>query len=272
MNEIGVLAGDLRQHFIYEALKKNNINVAYLYDFKKMDEYIIPIPFTKDKTTINAMLKRRISIEDFLISLPNGCTIYSGNIPQYFIDKANEKNISCVDILKDSNLAWENAYLTAEGLLSEIISSAPFSLKNSNVMIIGFGKCGSNIGNLLKPLCEKVFFYDHTDNNRSRLSSYGFKSIKYNEISDYIPKMNIVINTVPKNVLSEEHLSHASSTAIFYEIASYPFGFHKDVFDEHNLRLVTCPGLPGKYSPKSAGEIISESILRYKERVKKDES
>ena len=39
--------------------------------------------------------------------------------------------------------------LTAEGLIGEIIKNTDFSLNNSKVLILGFGKCGTNIASRL---------------------------------------------------------------------------------------------------------------------------
>ena len=36
---------------------------------------------------------------------------------------------------------------------------------------------------------------------------------------------------------------------------------------KYKLSLVTCPGLPGKTAPKSAGELIAKSIISYLERT-----
>ena len=36
---------------------------------------------------------------------------------------------------------------------------------------------------------------------------------------------------------------------------------------KYRLSLVTCPGLPGKTAPKSAGELIAKSIISYLERT-----
>lgn len=267
MKKIGVIAGDLRQHYIVSHLNAHGYSAKYLYNFEESDAYIIPVPFTKDGVTLNSMLKNQLTIDDFMASLKEGNLVFGGSIPESFMKKAKAANIICHDFMKDSDVVWKNAYLTAEGLLSTIIDSTSFSLKNANVFIIGYGKCGSLTAKLLKPLCKKIYIYDHTPKHLHELETNGFLPLKLQDIKNYMPQLDIAINTVPESVLTDEHYMLSHKECIFYEIASHPFGFDHEKIDKHNLHLITCPGIPGKSSPKTAGEIISTNIIEHLERT-----
>lgn len=271
MKNIGVLAGDLRQHYIADNLKSAGFNTKYLYSFQEFPAYVVPVPFTRDGKTVNSMLKNELTINDFIATLKAGDIIFGGNIPETFINEAKKLNVKCHDFMKCSDVVWANAYLTAEGLLSKIIESTSFSLKDSNIFIIGYGKCGSLSAKLLAPLCKNIFVYDHTPKHLHELEANGFIPLELLQIEKQIKNFNIVINTVPQAVLTNKHYSFFNKDSMFFEIASFPFGLDKEILDKHSLCLITCPGIPGKSSPKTAGEIISRNIIEQLERTDKND-
>lgn len=272
MNTIGILAGDLRQHYIASNLGRAGYNTKYLYSFDYCSAYVVPVPFTKDGVTLNSMLKDELSIDDFIFSQKKGNIIYGGNIPKDVVQQLNKIGVICHDFLKDSNVVWENAYLTAEGLISQIIEATPFSLKDKNIFIIGYGKCGSIIAKLLAPLCGNIFIYDHTPKHLYELKANGFIPLEHKNIMTYFHDFHIVINTVPAKELNKSHYALANSSCFFFEVASKPFGLDSDIIEAHNLHLITCPGIPGKTSPETAGEIISNNIIEHLERNDINES
>lgn len=272
MNKIGILAGDLRQHYIASSLSQAGYSTEYLYNFDCCPAYVVPVPFTKDGVTLNSMLKDELSIDDFIFSQKEGNVIYGGNIPKVVVEKLNKIGVICHDFLEDSSVVWENAYLTAEGLLSYIIEATPFSLKDKNIFIIGYGKCGSLTAKLLAPLCNNIFIYDHTPKHLHELKANGFIPLEYENIITHFQDFHVVINTVPAKELNESHYAIANKDCFFFEIASKPFGLDSDIIEAHNLHLITCPGIPGKISPEAAGEIISNNIIEHLERNDKDES
>ena len=75
MNSIGILAGDLRQHYISTFLNKMGYENEYLYEIKAKDIYIAPIPCTKNNTPLNAMTKKELDLNTFTDSIPNNSLI-----------------------------------------------------------------------------------------------------------------------------------------------------------------------------------------------------
>mgnify|MGYP003420425197 FL=1 len=50
------------------------------------------------------------------------------------------------------------------------------------------------------------------------------------------------------------------------ELASAPFGLDFDLARKHSVDVVKAIGLPGKYTPKSAGEIIGKKLQDFLQR------
>ena len=76
-------------------------------------------------------------------------------------------------------------------------------------------------------------------------------------IIDIFDKSDIVINTIPLNVIPEEALLTANKPYIL-DIASYPYGINEEIIKKYkekiNYKLYL--GIPSKFAPKKASEIL----------------
>lgn len=74
---------------------------------------------------------------------------------------------------------------------------------------------------------------------------------------------DIVINTIPYNVIPEEAVS-ADYVPYILDIASFPYGIDSKVIEKYkdkvkyNLYL----GIPSKYAPKEASEILLKTLKK----------
>ena len=185
--------------------------------------------------------------------------VFGGKLSFSFIKKCNFIGAKAFDLLKDDILSDINALYTAEGTIGNIITSTPFALANSKCLLTGFGKCGKHLAHLLQSFGTHLDIIDC-----SRKANLCAISCGYNIFFDLrdiaINKYNIIINTVPENIFTNNQISDISDECYVYDIASAPFGFSDEaaVTIKHLTRL---PGIPGKLSPISAGELIIKTIL-----------
>ena len=76
-------------------------------------------------------------------------------------------------------------------------------------------------------------------------------------------RCNIIINTIPSNIIPEDALNRKNKPYIL-DIASYPYGINEEIIKRYkdiinyNLYL----GIPGKFAPKRASEILLKIINR----------
>ena len=269
MKNIAVLSGDNRQIYANSYLNNNGF-CSYIknnFDFNE-DAYILcGTPFSKDSLYLNCDLYSSFPISTFIALLKPGQTVFAGNISSDVTTSLKKKNINYFDFLKDEKVVWSNAMLTAEGLISNIINNTPFALDTAKALIIGFGRCGINTALKLKALNVCVTIYDHTPIHLCQASSYGLNTSTFDNLIECISDFDIIINTVPCEVLTENLLSLVKKDCVLFEVASKPYGINNELVKKYRLSLVTCPGLPGKTAPKSAGELIAKSIISYLERT-----
>ncbi len=268
MKKFAVISGDLRQYYINEYFQNLGLftELKTNMDFNGYDFIVCSTPFSKDGESINCDFYSSYPINTFTTLLKPWQKIFGGNLPKKLAYEFNETNIDFVDVLEDSHVVWNNATLTAEGLISKIIINTPFSIDGSNALIMGFGRCGINTALRLKALGCNVAIYDHTKVHLSQASSFGFDILEYKNFSNNLSKFNIVINTVPSKIFLPEHYALLNKDCILFEIASAPYGLEGNLATQNQLSLITCPGLPGVTAPKTAGELIAKSIISYLER------
>jgi dipicolinate synthase subunit A len=140
----------------------------------------------------------------------------------------------------------ENARLTAEGFLPYLIENTPFSLAEANILLLGMGRCGQAIEKVLAKLSCHVDSYD----------------LIPEELVDW-QRFNVVINTIPAQVIGRKQLEALREDCVLFDIATPPGGYVKEALETLNRQVIVCLGIPGKMSPKSAGYCIGRCAVVY---------
>jgi dipicolinate synthase subunit A len=188
-----------------------------------------------------------------------GQVLAGGGLPKHFVESLTKRCITTLDFLEDAALTLANAALTAEGLLSVLIAQTPVSLHGCKALLLGFGRCGKEIGRLLQCFGVKLFVLDHDESCLMAAKEMGIGSV-LKELEDCLD-YDILINTVPERILTSKQLGLLPKECVLFDIASAPFGFEPAVVEKLELKLVNCPGLPGRFMPKTAGELLGKSML-----------
>lgn len=227
-------------------LYKNN------FDFNE-DAYILcGTPFSKDSLYLNCDLYSSFPISTFIALLKPGQTVFAGNISNDVTTSLKKKNINYFDFLKDEKVVWSNAMLTAEGLISNIINNTPFALDTAKALIIGFGRCGINTALKLKALNVCVTIYDHTPIHLCQASSYGLNTSTFDNLIKCISDFDIIINTVPCEVLTENLLSLVKKTVFFLKLRQNLMELTMNLLKNIDYPCYM-PRTSRKTAPKSAG-------------------
>lgn len=152
----------------------------------------------------------------------------------------------------------ENSYLTAQGTLTLLLNNIKNGINEISVIVLGYGNCGKSICNILLPLCRNVTCYAR---NKGLCDKITVNGIKYTDSLEKISEFDVIINTIPHNILNCAHLEKLSEDNLYIEIASLPYGF--DIAEKENycFNYIHGSALPGKFVPKSAGESIAKSVL-----------
>lgn len=274
---IAVVGGDLRIIKLVGMLEKEDF-IVKTYGLEKspeiskkcnnLDECIKdadivlgPLPLSSNGENINTPFSdNKVSIDELLNSL-EGKTFIAGSIKQEVYDKANERNITIIDIIKREELAVLNAISTAEGAIQIAINETPKNLHGNNVLVMGFGRIGKVLAKMLDGIGAKVACEARKTTDLAWIKAYGYEPINLIELKENLHKYDIIINTIPFVVLDREMLLEVKKDALIIDLASNPGGVDKEAVKEFGIKFNWALSLPGKVSPVTSAEFMKETLI-----------
>lgn len=189
------------------------------------------------------------NLSQILETLPEDITIIGGRL-----ESSVFSGYSKWDLLKDPCYLADNAAITARCALRTAAQALNCTFDNLPVMILGWGRIGKCLGQLLKALNAKVFICARKDTDRAMVHALGCTPAAPNSIMHYLPQMKLVFNTVPTALLNEAQW-RAFPNCVKVDLASTPGILSTDT--------IYARGLPGKTAPESSGSLIARTILHY---------
>lgn len=273
------LGGDLRQKYANDFMCQNKVDSEVFMNFV-LDDNIkakinsasiigLPIPLLNKDMYINMPDNNSIKPEDILMFLNKGCVVFGGNIPNYIREIIFQHNCAYFDYFDIESFQINNALLSAEGGIYYAKQRLERSIHSSNIAILGFGRIGKVLAYLLHLQGAKITICARKDSDYtwSKLAGFdGFKIKTFENESNLNlieNKYDIIFNTIPFWIMGESFVKTLSDDTLIIDIASYPFGIDESLVKKYNLKYFRESGIPGRYAPKSAGEIMAKTIIDY---------
>lgn len=273
-NTFLILGGDNRSLYLGEYLENQGFKVCY-YAFNHTECYnsleeamnssdviVLPLPFTKDRLTLNTPLfDDKVVISDIVALLSNKKMVFGGQLPKSFCEELESRDCSYCDYFLLDELAIYNAVPTAEGVVQVLIEELPITIHGMKCGILGYGRVGKVLANTLSSLGAKVTVFARKQSAFAEIYASSMEYKHFDVLSTESNDFDVVINTVPVKVLGDAQLSKLNPDCILVEVASAPFGIDFQSAKEKAFKVIKAGSLPGKVAPKTAGEIIGRSIL-----------
>ena len=171
-----------------------------------------------------------------------------------------------VDLWADEELQRENAKLTAEGAVCAAMRAGRRALRDTRCLVIGWGRIGRALTELLTALAAGVTVASRSPANRLCAAQRGADFVDTGRIAEALPGCGLVFNTAPAMVLDAAALARAKEDAMIIDLASPPYGVDLRAAWARGLRAWREPGLPGRYCPMSAARALTDAIIRWEER------
>lgn len=279
-----IIGGDKRQKYLGEYLKKcgNSVETYGLYDWDDDSErlkslvtpksvIILPLPVSKNgKTVFMPFSKRELPLTRLMSLIGSENKVFGGMFSEDFSRILQEKQILFYDYY-DSTFISENAYLTAFGTLKIILEHIDFAVSLGSFAVTGYGRVGRETAELLKKLSCDVTVFARSEEARTNASLRGCKAEELSKLYTEADKFDIIINTVPYNIIDAQTLKKIRADCKIIELASAPFGVKPEEAEKYSVSVIKAPGLPGKYTAKTAGELIGKKIVKTFQEEEKDE-
>lgn len=253
---------------------KNRENIIFCEKLTKaisedVEVVIGPIPFSSNGNTINAPFsKKEISIRELMHCL-NAKILIAGSITPDIYDMANDEYIEIIDIMKREELAVLNTISTAEGAIEIAIANTSKILHGSNVLILGFGRIGKVLARKMSGLSAKVTCAARKDEDLAWIKAYGHRATNINFLGENLSEFDIIINTVPRLILTEERTAFVKADCLLIDLASNPGGIDKKAAKDRKLKLIWALALPGKVAPVTTAEFLKETVYNVLKEIYK---
>lgn len=275
---IVIIGGDKRQKYLKSYLEAEGCEVCSygLFDWDDDTErlksairsdsvIILPLPATRNDKTINMPFsKKETSIERLISFLGKDNLVFGGIIKGELLSRLRETQIPFVDYY-DNELIEKNAVLTAFGALKILLEHIDFALPLGKYAVTGYGRVARETASILTSLSCSVTVFARNPSQREDAAIKGCEILPLTRLSESADRFDIIINTVPAKIIGTEALSKMRKDGKIIELASAPYGVDFDEARKFGVDVIKAFGLPGKYTPKTAGEIIGKRILQREE-------
>lgn len=286
---ISVVGGDLRIVKLVEMLIEDNYTVytyglEYSEELLKLDRVemcptldeavkdakavVGPIPLSSDRKNLSMPFSNvKLPIEDFINCL-NGKTLIAGNITEPIRNSLDEKSIVYIDLLKREEFSVLNTISTAEGTIQIAMEETQRTVHSRNVLIMGFGRIGKVLSKMLSGIGAKVYCEARKNEDIAWIKAYGYEPIHLNDLDKHLGKFDIIINTIPFQILDNNRLDLLKKDILIIDLASNPGGVDRRAAKEKNIKLVWALSLPGKVAPVTSAEFIKETLYHALKEIK----
>ncbi len=238
------------------------------------DVILLPLPASIDGVVLNAPLAdspERVRLLSIAERAREGALVIGGRIPESFVNAAERRGVLVRDYFESEDFQVKNAYTTAEAALSIAMNALDKNIRGSRVAITGYGRIAKHLCTLLMAIGARVTVAARRESDLAFAESCGCDIRRIVEGADWWRDLtqgyDVIYNTVPTWIFGREFLSLVDKRTFIVDLASAPGGVDIRAAKELGSNVSWATSLPGKYAPRSAGEIIAACVERIIEEV-----
>jgi len=232
--------------------------------FEQLDGIVLPVTGMDDTGNIALHYpeEKTMLTENMMNKTPDSCVIYTGTANDYLRKFAEKCNRKLIVLFERDDMAIANSIPTAEATLQIAMEETDFTINGANVLITGFGRIGITIARLFHQMGANVTVAARKSADFARITEMRMEPVHMNQLRKAVRKCDITINTVPHLVLTQDIISSMTKDALIIDLASHPGGTDFEAAEGNGIKAILALGLPGKVAPKTAGDIIGQTIAQ----------
>ena len=245
MYRFGIFGKDARMKYLCRALTRDGYP-AEMFEAQELNGFvakndIIVLPVSRDY--------------DDILELCRGKTVMGGFIGGVRkIDGVNIINYAASDYFR-----IRNALPTAEGALQIAMAQTDYTICGCDATVVGYGNIGKCLTDMLLCLGVSVTVVARKESDRAQAENYGAGACDFSVLPRL--KSDIIFNTVPAPIIDSSVLGSLDETTLIIDLASAPGGVDFDCAARCGITAIHALGIPGKFAPRTAGEILKSTII-----------
>ena len=230
----------------------------------ELDVVILPITGTDEFGNIETVFSDQpIQVtESWFKQLKKSSIIFTGIANSYLMEQTRLAEIELVPLLDRDDVAIYNSIPTAEGAIMMAIEHTDYTIHSSNVVVTGFGRVGHTIAHKFSGLGANVSVAARSLTDLARISEMNLKAIPLEELPKHLDDCDILINTIPALVITQEAIEKLPAHTVIIDLASRPGGTDFEFAEKRGIKAILAKSLPGVVAPKTAGKILANVIIQ----------
>lgn len=267
-NRFLFLGGDRRIVYAAKALaaRRSVCAAGLTADFPAPDgrypNIVLPLPFSREEGYISAPLSaQKLPLSLIADYAESGAAIFSGGTSPLLEEFCGSHGLNLINYFAYEPLTIVNAALTAEAAAALLIQNTEYSLNNADVVITGGGRIAFALARLLRAFGAAVTICARSAEQRAKALAEHHRAADIAQLSFLCENADIIVNTVPAEIFTQLSFARMKAGCLFMELASRRPSPEKGYAEQFGIRFIDAAGLPGIYSPKTAGEAIADAIL-----------
>jgi dipicolinate synthase subunit A len=277
--QVAVIGGDVRQLAVVEALipmaqtvnvyahpqtalPKNAIYCATLEKaLEAVNTVVLPIGGMNDAGMIRSyQADQFIDFGRYFNFLELGTLVLTGSLTAKWLEQATKRELQVVQYAEDDTIAILNSIPTAEGAVQIALEQLPITIHGSQTLVAGFGRVGMTVARSFQGLGAQVTVVARRFELLARAREMGYGTVIQHQLALVVPKMQIIINTVPAILFDQTILAASAPEVLMIDLASAPGGIDFNTAKALGRKTIFASGLPGKVAPQTAGAILASAI------------
>lgn len=239
---IWVVGGDRRQGKLAELLAEDGHTVhtfameeggelegvttaVDLHRISLSDCVVLPLPAMGEGTLLHSPLStKQYPIVEILEGLRPAQIVCGGMIDPRLTQMASQRGLIIHDYFSREELAIANAVPTVEGALQIAMEELPITLHGARTLVVGYGRLGKLLAHRLYGLGARVSVAARRYADLAWISALGYGVERTDQLKGWLCAYDLIINTVPAQVLDEETLLDVKPSCLVIDLASKPGG------------------------------------------------
>ncbi|MCI8310593.1 MAG: NAD(P)-binding domain-containing protein, partial [Clostridia bacterium] len=233
-----------------------NLNIHEMKDndISKFDIILFPMNGINENMEVKSE-KGNIKLdEDIFKTLNNDALVFTGLKTPKLLELIPKEQI--ISFLDDEEVEEKNNSLTVDGTIEDIKDR-----KNDSVCILGYGNLGKELYLRLSHAGINTYVISRPKELIYKDKVKNYYPLSSQNITEVFKICDIVINTIPYNVIPEDAVS-ASYVPYILDIASAPYGINQNLVKKYPINYNLYLGIPSKFAPKEAADILLKVLKK----------
>ncbi|OPX86245.1 MAG: Dipicolinate synthase subunit A [Pelotomaculum sp. PtaB.Bin104] len=225
---------------------------------------VLPILGIDDKGLLHCVLSEQTYMltEETMAQLPKGTHIFAGLASPLLKQMTSRLELRLIELMKLDEVAILNSIPSAEGVVQMAMELLPVTIHGSSAVVLGFGRTGRTLARLLGAMGARTRVVARKPADLARVTEMGLIPVALENMPDCLGDADVIYNTIPAPVLTEEVLAKVSTETIIIDLASDPGGTDFPAAARLGIKAVLTPSLPGRVAPIKAGQILAQPVIR----------